>query len=655
MCENSHNGTINAMSTIFLTGAKASKRVSFILRPLYLSSCTVRYASINSGINRGLRKSKGVGFRGKDKGRPSREDGGAGRGFQVPRSDPHWKNSGSVDDLGSKNKSMHTRFKGNDRDDESKPKYKTSSRFGDRQDRGNDWEGKSENFKPLRAKGSYGEESFDTYREPRSSKPGYEKKSYGSYGSGEEIAGYQKRSTGRSHEFPEKRRADEKDSFNKSFGSSRDILKHKQKSYPNFGEVRMISEKGYEGPRNWAKGFTYPSKYPTREERLAVKSMRSGSSSEYSRSSPQSEPGSESHPSEFSPPKTSSSFAKNIPISIPYTTPASEFLYGTSVVEAALNTRRRKSRKLYKLYIHKGEDRHSGDRDGFLARLAQRKGVEVAIVRGHDWLRTLDKMSQGRPHNGYILEASPLPRLPVISLGSVIDQGDSFAIQLAPDRQSREELEVHGNDTTINVPKDSSGRKPLVLLLDSIEDPQNLGAILRTALFMGVTAVAISVRNSASFTPVVFKASAGAAETIEIFSVNKPGGFIKDSQASGWKIYAAVAPPATRKPDSRYMWPATSQEFVWSHKLQDPLREDPCILMVGGEGEGLRKNLRDHADVHISIKGAAMRGKLDSLNVSVATGMLCGAFMRQTARKTVEEAVKEVEVEIENLNENQVF
>ncbi|EDO01397.1 hypothetical protein SS1G_03872 [Sclerotinia sclerotiorum 1980 UF-70] len=600
MHKNSHNGTINAMSTIFLNGAKASKRVSYILQPLYLSSCSVRYASINSGINRGLRKSKGVGFRGKER---SRENDGAGRGFQIPRSDPYRRDSGPVDDLGRKNKFMHTRFKGDDRDNESKPKYNAPSGFEDRQDRGNHWEGKSENFKRLRAKGSYGEESFDTYKEPRSSKPGYVKKSYSSYGSGEETAGYQKRSIGRPHESPEKRRAEEKDSINKSFGSPRDILNHRQKSYPNFGE-------------NLARNLIL---------------------------------------SEFSAPKTSSSFAKNIPISIPYTTPASEFLYGTSVVEAALNTQRRKSRKLYKLYIHKGEDRHNGDRDGALTRLAQRKGVEVAIVRGQDWLRTLDKMSQGRPHNGYILEASPLPRLPVISLGSVIDQNDSFAIQLAPDHQSREELEVNGNDTIINVPKDSTGRKPLVLLLDSIEDPQNLGAILRTALFMGVTAVAISVRNSASFTPVVFKASAGAAETIEIFSVNKPGGFIKDSQASGWKIYAAVAPPAPRKPDSRHMWPAASQEFVWSHKLQDPLREDPCILMVGGEGEGLRKNLRDLADVHISIKGASMRGKLDSLNVSVATGMLCGAFIRQTARKTVEEAVKEVEVETESLNENQVF
>lgn len=85
--------------------------------------------------------------------------------------------------------------------------------------------------------------------------------------------------------------------------------------------------------------------------------------------------------------------------------------------------------------------------------------------------------------------------------------------------------------------------------------------------------------------------------------------------------------------------------------------------MVGGEGEGLRKNLKDLADVHISIKGGARTmGKLDSLNVSVATGILCDAFMRQTTQKTVEDAVKKVEEavrkveeETEKLDHNQIF
>ncbi|KAI9643031.1 hypothetical protein NHQ30_008766 [Ciborinia camelliae] len=729
------------MSTILLTGAKASKRVSFILQPLYSSFSSVRYASINSGINRGLRKSKGVGFRGKEKGRPSRKDGGdggdGGRGFQIPGSVPYAratrKSRGSADDFGGSNKSMQSRFKGNGRDSQFKPEYKTSSTFGDRSNIETSKKGKFEKSSRGRTKNSHEEESFDRYRKPRDSETGHEKKSYRSM---DETVSYEKKSFGKSYKNQEDHLSVPKTSF-KNFYQSRDSRpQDEQKSYKNLEAVSKLFGLGYEGPRKWDKGYTYPSKYPTREERLAVKaarsgsssesprspskyptreerpavkaarsgsssesprspskyptreerpavkaarsgsssksprsfpskyssreerpevkSVRSGSSSESRQSSPRSELPSES-PSDSSSPKISSSFAKKMPITIPYTTPASEFLYGTSVVEAALNARPRKGRKLYKLYIHKGEDRQNGERDGVIARLAQKKGVEVVVVKGFEWLRTLDKMCQGRPHNGYILETSPLPRLPVTSLGSVIDQDDSSAIKLTLDHQSREEIEINGTDTIIKVAKDSTGRKPFILLLDSVEDPQNLGAILRTACFMGVTAVAISTRNSSPFTPVVFKASAGAAETIEIFSVNKPAGFVKDSQAAGWKIYAAVAPPAPRKADGRYMWPPTSKQSVWTHDLKDPLREDPCILMIGGEGEGLRRNLRDHADVNISIKGAAVRGQLDSLNVSVATGMLCDAFMRQTTRKTVKEAVKEVEEEMNELDENQIF
>lgn len=79
--------------------------------------------------------------------------------------------------------------------------------------------------------------------------------------------------------------------------------------------------------------------------------------------------------------------------------------------------------------------------------------------------------------------------------------------------------------------------------------------------------------------------------------------------------------------------------------------------MLGGEGEGLRHNLISQADVHISIKGAAAgtRASLDSLNVSVAAGILCDAFMRQTSRATVKQAVQKVEEETENLGENRLF
>lgn len=84
------------------------------------------------------------------------------------------------------------------------------------------------------------------------------------------------------------------------------------------------------------------------------------------------------------------------PASIPYTTPASKFLYGTSVVLAALKSSRR---KLYKAYVYCGEDREATSQNTTVRKLALSRGVQVVNVEGPLWARFLDKMSGGRPHN----------------------------------------------------------------------------------------------------------------------------------------------------------------------------------------------------------------------------------------------------------------
>lgn len=310
------------------------------------------------------------------------------------------------------------------------------------------------------------------------------------------------------------------------------------------------------------------------------------------------------------------------PISIDYTTPASEFLYGTSVVEAALLSRRSPRRKLYKLYIYAGENRENAERDAAMERLAKKNKVSVVRVDGNN-ARLMDKMSGGRPHNGYVLESSPLPRLPVTSLGMLTGVGAKEGFSVVIDHQSREEAAVNGTDNFIST-GNAHGRKPFVLYLDSIVDPGNLGGILRTASFLGVTAIAISTRNSASFTPVVLKASAGASENITLFSVNKPAGFIQDSKDAGWKVYASVAPSGKSASSTT---PSTTTD-----ELDNPLLDEPCILMLGNEGEGLRWNLRSKADVELAIRGSSNTGGVDSLNVSVATGILCNAFLRRAQR-----------------------
>lgn len=87
--------------------------------------------------------------------------------------------------------------------------------------------------------------------------------------------------------------------------------------------------------------------------------------------------------------------ATDVPVSVPYTTPASEFLYGTSVVSAALKSSRR---KFYKFYSYSAPDRANYGQDQAMRNLARSKGVQVIQVEG-EWSRLLDKMSTGRPHN----------------------------------------------------------------------------------------------------------------------------------------------------------------------------------------------------------------------------------------------------------------
>ena len=307
----------------------------------------------------------------------------------------------------------------------------------------------------------------------------------------------------------------------------------------------------------------------------------------------------------------------NVPVSIPYTTPASEFLYGTSVITAALLSSRR---KLYKLYIYGGDNRVVHEQDQKIRELALKRGVVAERVKG-DWLRLMDKMSAGRPHNGYILEASPLPKLPVTGFQAVEKRNGEFHVIL--DHQSREDEAINGTGSIIKYDV-TFPRYPFVLLLDGILDPGNLGAILRSAFFLGVDTVAISNRSSAPVSPVAIKASAGASETLPLVSVSQPGGFIDQCKRNGWKIYAAVAPtPGKRTGLGNYF--STSD-------LGSPVRNHPCLLILGGEGEGLRRNIQSKANFDVGIDGPRNgHNKVDSLNVSVAAGLLCETFLRKPA------------------------
>ncbi|KAI1091870.1 hypothetical protein F5B19DRAFT_456611 [Rostrohypoxylon terebratum] len=301
------------------------------------------------------------------------------------------------------------------------------------------------------------------------------------------------------------------------------------------------------------------------------------------------------------------------PVRIPRTTAASQFLYGKSVVDAAL---RQTTRKLYKLYIYCGENRQDESQIAFFRKLAFEAKVPVIEVMDSDGLRRMDKMSEGRPHNGCVLEASPLPQLPVKALGPMGERG--FFLKLG--YQSAEEAEINGTDNFVRCDL-PPGRLPFVLLLDRIQDPGNLGAILRTAAFLGVSAVGITKGHSATLNSIASKSSAGASEVMKLFTVDSILDFLTRSKEDDWVIYAAVAPTG---------YPRGNKHLSLDRvETYDPLSNFPTILVMGSEGEGITRDTRRLADFEVSIPNQSVSPLVESLNVSVATGILCSAFLKK--------------------------
>ncbi|KAJ5230858.1 hypothetical protein N7489_011566 [Penicillium chrysogenum] len=333
-----------------------------------------------------------------------------------------------------------------------------------------------------------------------------------------------------------------------------------------------------------------------------------------------------------------------VPDTIPYTTPASEFIYGTGAVEAALRCSRR---QLYKLYIYQSTEEELSAAKVTIRKLALSKNVAVKMAFA-GWDRLMDKMSAGRPHNGCILEASPLPKLPVRSLQAVPSISEEyFRTELAP--QTREEAAVNGTDDRIPIHHSSPPpheteqrhRYPIVLLLDGVVDTGNMGAIIRSSYFLGVDAIVLAGRNSAPLSPITIKSSAGAAENMPILHVKNEVDFIQRSQQNGWRFYAADAPlPGSVQLDHI---PADGDQS--GAKL--PITTAPSVIMMGSEATGLSSHIKSHANAIISIPGARQSSilgvesdpaRIDSLNVSVAAALLMEKFLRTPI--TVGEIVK---------------
>jgi 23S rRNA (guanosine2251-2'-O)-methyltransferase len=152
------------------------------------------------------------------------------------------------------------------------------------------------------------------------------------------------------------------------------------------------------------------------------------------------------------------------------------------------------------------------------------------------------------------------------------------------------------------------GQVPLYLVLDGVEDPRNLGAIIRTADAAGVHGVIIPERRAAGLTETVAKAAAGAMEHVPVVKVVNIVNTLEELKEAGVWIAGAEAEGAT---------------VYWKADLARP-----TALVLGGEDRGVRRLVRERCDYLVSLP---LLGKISSLNVSVAAGILLYEALRQRA------------------------
>jgi len=156
----------------------------------------------------------------------------------------------------------------------------------------------------------------------------------------------------------------------------------------------------------------------------------------------------------------------------------------------------------------------------------------------------------------------------------------------------------------------TAGGAPLVVVLDSVTDPHNLGAIVRSAYVLGAHAVVIAEHRAAAVTPTATKASAGATELLPIVQAKNLVRALEELKAAGVWTCAVAATPGAR--------PIATLDLT-----------GPLALVVGAEGEGVRPLVAKTCDLHALIPMA--QAGVGSLNVSVATGIALYEVARQRA------------------------
>ena len=156
---------------------------------------------------------------------------------------------------------------------------------------------------------------------------------------------------------------------------------------------------------------------------------------------------------------------------------------------------------------------------------------------------------------------------------------------------------------------EEAGEPPFIFLLDGIEDPHNLGAIIRTANLAGAHGVIIPKNRAVGLTATVAKTSAGALNYTPVAKVTNLSATMKELKKQGlWFVCADM-----------------DGEVMYRQNLTGPIG-----LVIGNEGDGVSKLVRENCDFTASIP---MKGDIDSLNASVAAGVLAYEIVRQRLQK----------------------
>ena len=153
---------------------------------------------------------------------------------------------------------------------------------------------------------------------------------------------------------------------------------------------------------------------------------------------------------------------------------------------------------------------------------------------------------------------------------------------------------------------ETKNESPFLILLDELEDPQNFGAILRTAEAVGVHGVIIPKRRSVQLNATVFKTSAGAAQYVKVAQITNVAQTLKNLRGLGLRIVGS--------------------DMDAQLEFRQADLTGGIVLVIGGEGKGMRRLTRENCDVLIKIP---MFGKINSLNASAAGAVLLYEIQRQ--------------------------